>query len=64
MKKNYSHLNKIKDNKFDYSNKLFKHILPEVAFNNEFTSGFLFAIQKILTTGAENIKQIKQYHRF
>lgn len=60
----YSHLNNIPSNKFDYSEKMFETTLPQRAFYNAFTAGFLKSIQRILSMGIEHLQTIKRYKRF
>lgn len=66
MKKHkYSHLNKTKfNNAYDWQSTLFQRALPPRAFVNEFTGGFLLAIQKMLVTGMDKASVIKSYFRF
>lgn len=66
MKKNrYEHLNNAEFRKvFDWENKMFEKSLPERAFTNAFTGGFLMNIQKILVMGFKTPDIIKKYFRF
>ena len=61
----YSHLNVEKmSNAFDWKNNMLTRALPQRAFVNAFTSGFLTSIQMRMVTGFDQVKHIKTYFRF